>query len=98
MKKKLMALLFAAVLGSMSFAQVLEKTGVQNYLWTGMGLPTGTPNSAERAGFRWYGLIDTIQARVDVYQFTIDGMLAWGALTNWTDTSISGFSDRKSVV
>lgn len=92
MKKKLMALLFAAVLGSMSFAQVLEKTGVQNYLWTGMGLPTGTPNSAERAGFRWYGLIDTIQARVDVYQFTIDGMLAWGALTNWTDTSISGFS------
>lgn len=92
MKKKLMALLFAAVLGSMSFAQVLEKTGVQNNLWTGMGLPTGTPNSAERAGFRWYGLIDTIQARVDVYQFTIDGMLAWGALTNWTDTSISGFS------
>ena len=92
MKKKLMALLFAAVLGSMSFAQVLEKTGVQNNLWTGMGLPTGTPNSAERAGFRWYGLIDTIQARVDVYQFTIDGMLAWGALTEWTDTSISGFS------
>ena len=36
MKKKLMALLFAAVLGSMSFAQVLEKTGVQNNLWTGM--------------------------------------------------------------
>lgn len=101
MKKKLMALLFAAVLGSMSFAQVLEKTGVQNYLWTGMGLPTGTPNSAERAGFRWFGLIDTIQARVDVYQFTIDGMLAWGALTEWTDTSISVFSfentDKKPV-
>ena len=92
MKKKLMALLFAAVLGSMSFAQVLEKTGVQNYLWTGMGLPTGTPNSAERAGFRWYGLIDTIQARVDVYKFTIDGMLAWGALTEWTNDSINKFS------
>ncbi|MGN0739499.1 MAG: hypothetical protein ACI4LX_04940 [Treponema sp.] len=92
MKKKLMALLFAAVLGSMSFAQVLEKSGVQNNLWTGMGLPTGTPNSAERSGFRWFGLIDTIQARVDVYKFTIDGMLAWGALTEWTDTSISGFS------
>lgn len=75
-----------------SFAQVLEKAGVQNSLWTGMGVPSGTPNSSERAGFRWYGLIDTIQARVDVANFTIDGMLAWGALTQWTHNSIDEFT------
>lgn len=92
MKKRLLALIFTAVCGFAGFAQVLDKPGVQNYLWTGMGLPTGTPNSSERNGFRWYGFIDTIQARVDISMFTIDGMLSWGALTEWTENDINDFT------
>lgn len=98
MKKKLLTVIFAAVIGSLSFAQVLDKSGVQNGFYTGMGLPTGTPNSSERAGFRWYGFIDTIQARVDISKFTIDGMLAWGALTSWDGNGIAGFSFQNTDV
>ena len=57
-----------------------------------MGVPTGTPNSSERDSFRWYGFIDTIQVRADISKFTIDGMLAWGALTSWDHNEISDFT------
>ena len=92
MKKLSLSVVFALVLTAMGFTQVLDKPGVQNYLWSGMGTPTGTPNSSERDGFRWYGFIDTIQARVDISMFTIDGMLAWGALTQWTHNNINDFT------
>lgn len=92
MKKILIATLFSAVLSTVSFAQVLTKPGVQNNLWTGMGVPTGTPNSSERDAFRWYGFIDTVQVRADINIFTLDGMLAWGALTEWTHNNVNDFT------
>ena len=60
-------------------AQVLQKTGVENTVWTGFGGPLGS----QRA--KYYGIIDTLQARVDVGIFTIDGMINWGALARWND-------------
>ncbi len=90
--KKTFIALALALTGFAGFSQVLQQPGVQNYLWTGMGVPAGTPNSSERAGFRWYGFIDTVQVRADIYKFTLDGMLSWGALTEWTDNSISDFT------
>ncbi len=83
MKKIVVAFVAAALLVSTASAQVLKKQGVQNTLWTGAGLPSGEPGDDDRAKFRWTGVIDTIQARLDYKVFTIDGMLAWGALTNW---------------
>lgn len=92
MKKLSFAVILTCLIGSLSFAQVLDTKGVQNTLWTGMGVPTGTANSSERDAFRWYGLIDTIQVRADISMFTIDGMLAWGALTQWTHNEINDFT------
>ena len=92
MKKTAIALLFTFIIASAGFTQVLKTKGVENTLWTGMGVPTGTPNSSERDSFRWYGFIDTIQVRADISKFTIDGMLAWGALTSWDHNEISDFT------
>lgn len=81
MKKLLMsvsALVFAA---SLSFGQVMQEAGVENNLFTGFGSPLyGDP--------LYYGFIDTLQARVDVNQFTIEGMLNWGALAEWSEDEI----------
>lgn len=92
MKKHFLVLVFTAIFSSLSFSQVLETSGVNNTLWTGMGVPSGVPDSPNRPGFRWYGFIDVIQARVDIGMFTIDGMLAWGALTEWTENNINDFT------
>lgn len=82
--KKLILFLTAALLTASLSAQALPKAGVENTLWTGFGLPTGTKDSDDRAPFRFHGFIGTLQVRVDISNFTIDGMLAWGALTTWT--------------
>lgn len=92
MKKILLAAMAAFVLVTTASAQVLNKQGVQNTLWTGVGLPPATPGDDDRPGYRWLGLIDTVQARLDYNKFTMDGMLAWGALTSWRGHGISGFS------
>ncbi|MBC6720229.1 hypothetical protein [Treponema sp. Marseille-Q4130] len=78
---KKLCIVFAAlgVIGAASHAQVLQSTGVENTLWTGFGGPLGS----QRA--KYYGFIDTLQARVDVGMFTVDGMINWGALARWND-------------
>ena len=92
MKKRFLMLVISLFICNVCFSQVLQSTGVQNNLWTGMGIPSGVPNDENRDGFRWYGFIDSIQARVDVGIFTIDGMLAWGALTEWNQNKIDDFT------
>lgn len=82
--KKIIAIAGALlVLSSAAFTQVLSKNGVQNTLSTTVGLPYGEAGSAHRAGVRFYGFVETLQARVDISKFTLEGMLNWGALTSW---------------
>lgn len=78
--KKIVSLLCGIVVLALSVsAQVLPKSGVQNTMWTGFGQQYPT----ESSGVRYYGLYNTLQARVDLAQFTIEGMLNWAAETNW---------------
>ena len=88
MKKIVSLLCGIAFLTFSVFAQVLPKAGVQNTLWTGFGqqYPTVVLNPVDpykNTGIRYYGFYNTLQARVDLAQFTIEGMLNWAAETNW---------------
>ena len=88
MKKIISLLCGIAFLTFSVFAQVLPKAGVQNTLWTGFGqqYPTVVLNPVDpykNTGIRYYGFYNTLQARVDLAQFTIEGMLNWAAETNW---------------
>lgn len=82
--KKIISLLCGIVVLALSVsAQVLPKSGVQNTMWTGFGQQYPT----ESSGVRYYGLYNTLQARVDLAQFTIEGMLNWAAETNWNSNN-----------
>lgn len=81
MKKILSLAVCAALVVSSAFTQVLTKAGVQNTLWTGFG--EQYPEAGKSPDVRFYGLYETLQARVDVSQFTIEAMLNWAAETNW---------------
>ena len=88
MKKIVSLLCGIAFLTFSVFAQVLPKAGVQNTLWTGFGqqyptIQNPVDPSYKSSGVRYYGLYNTLQARVDLAQFTIEGMLNWAAETNW---------------
>ncbi|MBP3741597.1 MAG: hypothetical protein J6J00_01300 [Treponema sp.] len=82
--KKIIAFVFGlCLLGSLSFAQVLKSNGVKNTLSTTFGQPYGEVGDSDRFGLRYYGFVETLQARIDISKFTVEGMLNWGALTNW---------------
>ncbi|MCQ2610328.1 MAG: hypothetical protein MJ169_01140 [Treponema sp.] len=81
--KKILAAAVTALMTFAAGAQVLPKVTVQNTLWTGMGLPEGDPRNDNRAGFTWYGLVDTLQARVDIAKFTLEGGISWGLMPGW---------------
>ena len=87
--KKIISLLCGIVVLALSVsAQVLPKSGVQNTMWTGFGqqyptIQNPVDPSYKSSGVRYYGLYNTLQARVDLAQFTIEGMLNWAAETNW---------------
>lgn len=90
--KKIMAALGALVFSAgILSAQMLDSSGVQNTLWTGFGVPMGQVNDGDRARFRFYGLIETLQVRLDVGKFTVEGMLNWGALTDWDGNQFAAF-------
>lgn len=72
MKKIILALVLSMAMLGLS-AQVMGATGVRNTLWTGFG----NPNSSSRDA-TFYGFTDTLQARVDIAQFTMEGMINWG--------------------
>lgn len=89
MKKVLISAVAAGILASGAFAQVLPTSGVQNTLWTGGGVPM-------KDGGKYYGFVDTLQARVDVGRFTIEGMLNWGALCLWDEDDFDNFAFRNT--
>jgi hypothetical protein len=96
-KMKRFALLFAVL----SFAvlplaaQKLGSQSVQNTLWSGFGLPdVDDDGNAKDDNFTFAGITDTVQARVDVSKFTMDGMLSWSAFPNLSGSPCNSFSVR----
>ncbi|MDE7291442.1 MAG: hypothetical protein K2N58_05290 [Treponemataceae bacterium] len=83
MKRIFVALLLSSMILVCANSQVLKQQSFENIVWTGLGLPSAEHGSDNRPSFRWAGIIDTVQARVDIWKFTMDGMLSWGALMNW---------------
>ena len=82
--KKIIALTAALLLiAASAFSQVLPASGVKNTLSTSFGLPYDSADNSDRCGVRLYGLLETLQVRYDIKQFTMEGMLNWGALTWW---------------
>lgn len=76
MKKILLCAAVAAVISSAASAQVMSEKGMKNTAWTGFGSPLN-------ADTMFYGFTDTFQARFDVGNFTIEGMLNWSFLANY---------------
>ena len=71
--KKIIAILASFVLSmSVISAQVLKSSGINHTLWTGFGAPLDSVRNDDRAYFHYYGLIETLQARVDIGKFTVD--------------------------
>jgi len=83
--KKILSFLLCSFFVTTIFAQVLSKSGVENTLWTGFGqqYPEWNIMDYTSPNIRYYGLYETLQARIDVSQFTVEGMLNWAAETNW---------------
>lgn len=78
MKKLLIASVAALFAAGVASAQVMKNPGVENTLYSGFGSPlVGDPV--------YYDFLDTLQARIDVGQFTLEGMLNWGAMANVDD-------------
>ncbi|MBO4546662.1 MAG: hypothetical protein J5700_03695, partial [Treponema sp.] len=74
-------------------AQNLGRQSVQNTLWSGFGLPdVKDDGSATDDNFTFAGITDTVQARVDVGKFTMDGMLSWSAFPNLYGSPCDSFS------
>lgn len=88
--------LFAGVAG----AQVLQSNGVQNTLSMSLGgHPHGSWwNDADDYGVRFYGFVETLQARIDISKFTVEGMLNWGALTNWNGGTFDTFYFKNTTI
>lgn len=84
MKKTLLSVVASLFLLGTTSAQVLPSAGVQNNLWTSFGTDVD-------GNTRFYGFVDTLQARVDIAQFSIEGMLNWGALSYWDDDTLDYF-------
>lgn len=91
MKKIISLLGVFSLLAAFSFSQVLQSNGVKNTLSTSFGQPYGQVGDSDRFGVRYYGFVETLQARIDISKFTVEGMLNWGALTDW-DTSSGAFN------
>ena len=77
MKKLVLVLVMAFSVMALS-AQVMGSNGVKNTVWSGFGTP-----DSDNQDVNWYGITDTLQARVDIAQFTMEGMINWGLLTSF---------------
>ena len=98
--KKILGMAAALLLCSATiFAQVLPASGIQNTVSASFGLPLDNVNNANREGVRFYGLLDTLQARFDISVFTVEGMLNWGALCwNPVDAKFNTFKITKTEI
>lgn len=84
MKKILSCVLAASLLATATFAQVMDRNGLQNTLSTSFGQDLDTDYSnADRDPVRYHGFYDTFQIRYDVAKFTFEGMLNWGLIFDW---------------
>ncbi len=84
--KKILALTFASlVLAFTAGAQVLPSKGMKNTTSVVFGAPLDSDAML-------YGLTDTFQARFDLGNFTIEGMLNWSFLANYdNDGDVDNF-------
>ena len=76
MKKIFTVFSALAFISAFAGAQVLDKQQIKNTTWTGFGAPVD-------GSAMFYGITDTLQARFDRGNFTIEGMLNWGFLANY---------------
>lgn len=84
--KKIIAFMAAALCTlTVLSAQVLPSQGVENTLSTAFGQPYQVNEDGVKIDepIHFYGFHETLQARVDISKFTLEGMLNWGALTNY---------------
>lgn len=52
---------------------------------------------ADGAGLHFYGVTDTLQARIDIDRFTLEGMVSWGALAVDYERDTDGDGDTDEV-
>lgn len=101
MKKIILTFVFSLIFSISLSAQVLPEVGVENTLSTSFGSPYSyviTKNPADE-GIHYYGILDTLQVRLDVGMFTAEGMLNWGALTDWNlDGSFNSFTFKNTSI
>lgn len=101
MKKYIIAAFFSLMISVSAFSQVLTDIDVKNTLSTSFGSPYSnviTKNPADE-GIHYYGLLETLQVRLDVGMFTAEGMLNWGALTDWNmDGSFNSFTFKNTSI
>ena len=90
MKKIVLAVCAASILAASAFSQVMQNAGVENTAYTGFGSPVFDDPL-------YFGVIDCLQARVDVGHFTLEGMVNWGALAySDNDGNVDNFSFRNT--
>ncbi|MCH5291637.1 MAG: hypothetical protein J1D88_07800 [Treponema sp.] len=75
-KHHLVFMILLAVNGAI-FGQVLDSPGVQNTFWMGFGNPLDIGSTTNT---RFYGCVNTLQTRIDITKFSVEGMLNWGLL------------------
>lgn len=78
MKRFLLVTSLLSLLTFSTFSQVMKDSGVINTAWTGFSLPM-------KGDFAYHGVLDCVQTRIDIGLFTVDAMLNWGVLTNWSN-------------
>ena len=94
--KKIITVICAAAFATVSaFAQVMEKSGMKNTAWTGFGNPFDGKT-------QYFGLTDTLQARVNRGNVTVEGMLSWSFLANYdnegdVDNFVWGTTNRNPL-
>ena len=78
MKKTIIAATASALFCISAFAQVLPAPQIKNTTWTGFGNPYAGDTM-------FYGVTDTLQARVDTKGLVIEGMLNTALLANFNN-------------
>lgn len=78
MKKTIIAVTASALFCISAFAQVLPAPQIKNTTWTGFGNPYAGDTM-------FYGVTDTLQARVDTKGLVIEGMLNTALLANFNN-------------
>lgn len=95
MKKTIIGIAVSMLFASALSAQVLPSQQIKNTTWTGFGNPYAGDTM-------YYGVTDTLQARFDLYNFTVEGMLNTAFLANYdnlgdVDYFVFGTSNQNAL-